>query len=50
MHGMVEKGGFEVVKTHEDADRITNAMRNDIEKGVCEIGFETYWTIGQRRL
>lgn len=48
MHGIVERGGFDYLKTHDDADRMVNAMRDDVNNGVCELGFEIYWTIGQK--
>jgi hypothetical protein len=42
MHGIVTKGGFDYLKTHDDVDRIVNAMREDLDNGICEIGFEVY--------
>jgi hypothetical protein len=48
MHGIVQKGGFEYLKTNDDVDRISTAMRDDLDNGRCEIGFETYWIIAQR--
>jgi hypothetical protein len=48
MHGIVTKGGFEYLKTHEDVDRMVQEMRDDLDKGACELGFEIYWIIGQR--
>jgi hypothetical protein len=48
MNGMTDKGGFDYIKTHDDAEKMANAMRDDLDKGVCEIGFEIFWTIAQR--
>ena len=48
MHGIVGKGGFDYVKTHEDASRIVDAVVSDIESGLCEVGFEHYWVMAQK--
>jgi hypothetical protein len=48
MYGIVAKGGFEYLKTNDDVNRILTAMRDDLDRGSCEIGFETYWVIAQR--
>lgn len=47
-HGIVEKGGFEYVKTHEDASRIVDAVLSDIKSGICNVGFEHYWVMAQK--
>jgi hypothetical protein len=48
MHGMVDQGGFEDIQTHDVANQRTAEMLDDIEEGVCLIGFHIYWVSGQK--
>lgn len=50
LHGMVSKGGFEHIKTHDDATRLIDALTTEVELGATQHGFETYWTTGQKPL
>lgn len=48
LHGIVDKGGFEHVQTHEDATRLLDGMRAEVAAGETQHGVETYWTTGQK--
>ena len=50
LHGMVNKGGFEHIETHEDAARLVDTLTSEVDAGETQHGFETYWTSGQKPL
>jgi hypothetical protein len=47
LHGMVDKGGYDWVQSHNIASEMTNGLIADIDNdaGVC--GFTIYWITGQ---
>lgn len=47
MHGIVDRGGFEWLKTHQDADEAADMIQSEIDSCIAQIGFTMYWVIGQ---
>lgn len=48
--GVVQKGGMEGLKTNEDAQRLVDQMRKDLEKPGQEISFDMKWVWGRKPL
>jgi hypothetical protein len=50
LRGIWGKGGFDYIQSEADAETIIQGMRDEIDNGSYEIGFETYWIIGRRAI
>ncbi|KAF4974847.1 hypothetical protein FZEAL_8308 [Fusarium zealandicum] len=48
INGIVAKGGFDWAQSESEVRDITKHLRADAEEGKCVMGFEIYWTIGQK--
>lgn len=48
MHGIVDRGGFEWIKTHQAVDEVADRIQSEIDSGLAQIGFTMYWVIGQK--
>lgn len=46
MHGIVDRGGFDWLKTHEQVDQMVRALRGDHANG-CKFGFQLHRITGQ---
>src|SRR4051794_15172146 len=47
LHGMVDRGGFEWIQSHEVADEVAAGLQEDLDNDVCKYGFCIYWITGQ---
>ncbi|KAI5460179.1 S-adenosyl-L-methionine-dependent methyltransferase [Mariannaea sp. PMI_226] len=47
LHGIVDKGGFEWVESHEEVDTHFDKMQADIDDDICKMGFAITWAVGR---
>ena len=49
MHGIVDRGGFDWLTTHDVCDEMATRLLNDHTSGVCVIGIQIHWFTGQNQ-
>ncbi|KAH6957616.1 S-adenosyl-L-methionine-dependent methyltransferase [Ilyonectria sp. MPI-CAGE-AT-0026] len=47
LHGIVDRGGYEWVQSHEDVDQHFDRLQLESDRGSCTMEFEIRWTVGR---
>lgn len=47
LHGVVERGGFEWVRSRKAVEQHFADLQKELQSGACTIGFDIRWTMGQ---
>lgn len=47
MRGIIDRGGFEWIKTYHDVDEVIDKIQSDVNSSATQLGWTMYWVVGQ---
>lgn len=50
LHGIVDRGGFGWLQSHQQVEELFDKMQKDFDEGVCTLSCIFTWTIGRQPL